>query len=162
MELAVREVPAWNELLDLQEKRTQNPDRRARFAFVRPALSPDQQVRDAFFESLRDVKNRAHEPWVLEGLEYLHHPLRASTSVKYIRPSLDLLQEIQRTGDIFFPKRWTDATLGGHSSAQAARVVKTFLETLPASYPDRLRRIVLASADDLFRGADLRGSRDRR
>ena len=27
-----------------------------------------------------------------------------------------MLREIQRTGDIFFPKRWMDATLGGHSS----------------------------------------------
>ena len=31
-----------------------------------------------------------------------------------------MLREIQRTGDIFFPKRWTDTTLGGHSSASAA------------------------------------------
>ena len=39
-----------------------------------------------------------------------------------------LLREIQRTGDIFFPKRWMDATLSGHQSASAARVVSAFLE----------------------------------
>ena len=35
-ELAVRGVPAWQEILDLQLERTENPDRKARFAFVRP------------------------------------------------------------------------------------------------------------------------------
>ena len=57
---------------------------------------------------------------MLEGLCYLHHPLRAAASEKYIPPSLDMLREIQRTGDIFFPKRWIDATLGGHSSPPSA------------------------------------------
>jgi aminopeptidase N len=157
LELAVRDVPAWNEILDGQLERTSNPDRKARFAFVRPALSPDQSVRDAFFESLRDVANRRREPWVLEALSYLHHPLRAQASEKYIAHSLEMLREIQRTGDIFFPKRWMDATLSGHSSASAAHVVKTFVSALPPGYPDRLRRIVLSSADDLFRAAAFEG-----
>ena len=66
-------------------------------------------------------------------------------------PSLELLREIQRTGDIFFPKRWMDATLSGHQSASAARVVSEFLERLPEEYPERLRRVILSSADDLMR-----------
>jgi aminopeptidase N len=57
----------------------------------------------------------------------------------------------QRTGDIFFPKRWMDATLSGQRSPEAARPVRSFLDKLPSSYPDRLRRIVLSSADDLLR-----------
>lgn len=151
--LALRAVPAWKEILDLQEEATKNPDRKAQFAFVRPALSPDQAVRDAFFDSLADGKNRRREPWVLEGLSFLHHPLRAASSDQYIPRSLALLREIQQTGDIFFPKRWMDATLSGHRSASAARMVTTFVATLPADYPDRLRRIILSAADDLFRAA---------
>jgi aminopeptidase N len=151
LELAVRGVPAWREILDGQLERTTNPDRKARFAFVRPALSPDEAARDVFFDSLGDVSNRRREPWVLEGLAYLHHPLRAPASEKYIPRALAMLREIQRTGDIFFPKRWMDATLSGHSSASAAQVVATFVSTLPAAYPDRLRRIILSSADDLLR-----------
>ena len=89
---------------------------------------------------------------MLEGLRYLHHPLRAASSEKYVPPSLEMLREIQQTGDIFFPKRWMDATLSGHSSASAARMVTTFLAELPPDYPDRLRRIILSAADDLFRG----------
>jgi aminopeptidase N len=151
LELAVRETPDWREILDQQLARTENPDRKARLAFVIPALSPDQSTRDAFFERLKDVKNRRREPWVLEGLTYLHHPLRAAASEKYIGVSLDMLREIQRTGDIFFPKRWTDATLSGHSSASAARLVEDFISALPADYPDRLRRVLLSSSDDLLR-----------
>jgi aminopeptidase N len=152
-ELAVRDVPAGQEILDLQLERTENPDRKARFAFVRPALSHDQRVRDAFFERLGDVQQRRREPWVIEGLSYLHHPLRAESSRHHIPRSLAMLRDIQRTGDIFFPKRWMDATLSGHSSASAAQMVRTFLAALPPDYPERLRRIILSSADDLFRAA---------
>jgi aminopeptidase N len=90
---------------------------------------------------------------VLQALAYLHHPLRAAASERYIPASLGMLPELQRTGDIFFPKRWTDATLSGHRSAGAARLVRTFLDELPEGYPERLRRIVLSSADDLFRAS---------
>ena len=152
-ELAVRGVAQWQEILDGQFARIENPDRKARFAFVRPALSPDQAVRDAFFERLGNVQNRRREPWVLEGLSYLHHPLRAAASRTYIPASLAMLAEIQRTGDIFFPKRWMDATLSGHSSASAALMVTNFIAELPPQYPDRLRRIILSSTDELFRAA---------
>jgi aminopeptidase N len=155
-ELAVREVPGWRLLLQQQIERTQNPDRKARLQFVVPALASDPAERDRFFASLADVANRRREPWVLDGLRYLHHPLRAAASVKYVRPSLDLLQEIQQTGDIFFPKRWMDSTLNGHRSPEAARVVQAFLDRAPLSYPDRLRRIILSSADDLFRATGQR------
>jgi aminopeptidase N len=152
-ELAVREVPGWRDMLLQQVERTQNPDRKARLQFVIPALSADAAERDRFFASLSDVANRRHEPWVLDGLRYLHHPLRAAASAKYIRPGLELLQQVQQTGDIFFPTRWTDMTLWGHRSPAAAAVVRRFLDEAPAGYPDRLRRIILTSADDLFRAS---------
>ena len=151
LELAVREVPGWDRILDEQQGLILNPDRKAQFEFVRPALSADAATRDAFFTRLSDVKNRRREAWVLQAVGYLNHPLRAQASEKYITPSLELLSEIQRTGDIFFPKRWTDATLSGHQSASAARRVSDFLEKLPANYQERLRRIILSSSDDLIR-----------
>jgi aminopeptidase N len=142
-------------MLDEQYARTKNPDRKAQFAFVRPALSADPAERDRWFAALADVANRRREPWVLEGLRYLHHPLRESTSEKYIEPSLLMLREIQRTGDIFFPKRWTDASLGGYQSPQEAATVRAFIEHLPEDYPPRLRWVLLSSADQLFRAAAL-------
>lgn len=154
--LAVRGVRGSEEILSEQIARTQNPDRKAQMEFVRPALSSDEKTRDAFFASLRDVKNRRRETWVLEAVALLHHPLRATSGEKYIRPSLELVREIQRTGDIFFPKRWTDATLSGHSTRAAAQTVRAFLEALPEDYPSRLRLVLLSSADDLFRASALR------
>ena len=100
-----------------------------------PALSADAAVREKWFEALKDVANRRREPWVLDGLEYLHHPRRAAVSAKYVRPSLDLLWEIQKTGDIFFPKRWMDATLGGYRAPFVATTVRDFLAAAPPSYP---------------------------
>jgi aminopeptidase N len=152
LDLAVRSAPDAASILDQQRNRIMNPDRKARFEFVMPALSESQATRDAWFESLKNVNNRRREPWVLEGLSYLHHPLRAAQSEKYIRPSLDLLVEIQRTGDIFFPTRWMNATLNGHNTAAAAGVVREFLAK-QRDYPIRLRRIILQAADELFRAA---------
>ena len=153
LELAVRDVPRATGILTTQLGRMENPDRKARFAFVMPALSSDAAERERWFLALKDVANRRREPWVLEGLDYLHHPLRAAQSAKYVRPSLDLLWDIQKTGDIFFPKRWMDTTLGGYGNADTAGDVRRFLASLPAHYPERLRNIILSSADELFRAA---------
>jgi aminopeptidase N len=151
LQLAVREVDGWKEILAEQLGRIENPDRKERFEFVMPVLSADPKEREAWFRSLADGKNRRREPWVLEGLRFLHHPLRARTAVGFVAPSLDMLQEIQKTGDIFFPNAWLNATLGGHSSPEAAAIVRRFLATLPPDYPERLKNITLQSADGLFR-----------
>lgn len=151
-ELAVRDIPETKQMIEIQLQRIKSPDRKARFEFVLPALSADQQIRDDFFESLKDDKNRAHEPWVLTGLRYLHHPLRAQQSQKYLTESLELVEEIQRTGDIFFPKRWLDATFGGHNSVEAAAIVDEFLKE-KENYPNRLRGKILQSTDLLFRAS---------
>ncbi len=150
LELAVREVPAWNEILQTQLDRTQNPDRKARFAFVMPALSADPRTREQAFDRLRRVENRRREPWVLESLAYLNHPLRESHARRFVGPSLELLREIQRTGDIFFPGRWMEAALNGHQSAEAAAAVRDFLGR-ELQYPQRLRWTILSAADDLLK-----------
>ncbi|MGD8867502.1 MAG: M1 family aminopeptidase [Gemmatimonadales bacterium] len=153
-ELAVRQVTNWERILQQQRQRIENPDRRRRFEFVEPALSADPMVRERFFASLAQVENREHEPWVIDAVGYLHHPLRASESEKFIRPSLELLQEIQVTGDIFFPKNWLDATLGRRNTPAAAAIVRGFLQRHP-DYPPRLTAKILQSADDLFRAVEI-------
>ena len=152
MELAVREAPAWEEILKTQLDRTENPDRKARLAFVAPALSADPAVRDRAFARFRFVENRRREPWVLESLQYLNHPLREKHAERFVQPALDLLREIQQTGDIFFPGRWMDSTLWGHRSPEMAKTVREFLAANP-QYPQRLTWTILRSADELFRVA---------
>jgi len=152
LELAVREPPGWEEILRTQLERTQNPDRKARFAFVVPALSADPAVRERAFARFRFVENRRREPWVLESLQYLNHPLREAHARQFVRPALDLLREIRDTGDIFFPTRWMESTLWGHRSPEVAKTVRDFLASQP-NYPERLRWTILTAADELFRAA---------
>ena len=134
----------------MQLARTENPDNLRKLEFIAPSLSADPQVRDEFFASLADEANRATESWVLDALGNLHHPVRTGVSEHYILPSLELLQEIQVTGDIFFPKRWLDATLGNYSSSSAVTTVRTFLDERP-DYNAQLRMKILQAADMLFR-----------
>ncbi len=108
--LALRGVEGSERRLDEQEGDIKNADRLARFRFVRPSLSQSQEAQDALFMSLSDADNRAIEPWVLDAMSNLHSPLRCG-SPQLILPALELLEEIQETGDIFFPGRWLDATL---------------------------------------------------
>jgi aminopeptidase N len=152
MELAVREVPRWKEILDTQLARTQNPDRRDRLAFVMPALSADPAERERSFERFRVLENRRREVWVQDSLQYLNHPLRAQHGQRFVAPALQMLREIQRTGDIFFPTRWMERTLWGHRSADVAAAVRTFLAR-QKDYPLRLRWTILSTADELFRAS---------
>jgi len=152
--LAVRDYADDKTVLAQQLRRIPNPDRRQRLQFLQPALSADVQVRDAFFASLRKEENREKESWVQDALTYLHHPLRHHTSEKYLPESLALLAEIQRTGDIFFPHNWLQASLGTYQSPEAARVVRAFLQEHP-NYNPKLKGKILQAADNLFRAEKL-------
>jgi aminopeptidase N len=148
--LAIRLPGRAEAIVERQLQRIENPDNRRRFEFVAPSLSADRAVRDAFFESLRDARNRETESWVVDALENLHHPSRIHESEAYIRPSLELLQEIQVTGDIFFPTQWLVATLENHRSSSAVATVRGFLDERP-DYNPQLRMKILQAADLLFR-----------
>lgn len=137
-----------------QQARITNPDRKKRLDFLMPALSLDEKERDMFFNSLHERSNRQKEAWVTVGLSYLNHPLRQSTSVKYLPESLNLLEEIQKTGDIFFPQSWLGSVFGSYQSKQAAQVVRDFIKTHP-NYNPKLKGKILQAADNVFRAEKL-------
>ena len=149
--LAVRGVAGADDILERQAERIENPDRLARFTFVRPALSADPAEREAFFDGLRDPANREREPWVLAAVGYLHHPVRAAHARRFIRPSLELVEEIQRTGDIFFPSSWLDATLGEHNSPRlptsSAGSSMGWARTTHAGYERRFCNLLICCSD---------------
>lgn len=153
-ELALKIPDSAEEILARQLTNISNPDRIESYKFVMPALSKEKPVRDAFFESLSKAENRKVEPRVLQAIEYLHHPLRADQSLNYIKSSLEMLEEIQLTGDIFFPINWLGATLRGHQSIQAKEIVEKFLTENP-DYPANLKGKILQSADLLFRAVEI-------
>jgi aminopeptidase N len=141
-------------VLQQQIDRITNEERKNRLRFLTPALSTNVQDRDNFFHALQDRKNRQKESWVNEALAYLHHPLRQATSVKYLPESLELLEEIQKTGDIFFPQSWLSATFGSYQTKEAYQVVQVFLKNHP-TYNANLKDKILQATDNLYRNQKL-------
>lgn len=150
IELSLRDYPNSEQILSEQLSRITDPDRKAKMKFIIPSVSTDSKVRDEFFESLKKEENRQQEIWVRTGLYYLNHPLRAKYSIKYLQTSLEMLEEIQKTGDIFFPKNWLVYTIGRYNSAEAAEIVTKFLDSNP-DYNKSLKAKILQLSDILFR-----------
>ncbi len=152
--LAIWNYPGYPEILTEQLGRIQNKDRRDRLQYLLPSLSNEQAVRDSFFMTLSSAAARRKEAWVLAALANLHHPARGGASEKYLPASLDWLADIQRTGDVFFPQNWLQASLGPYQTTTVAEVVRRFLMDHP-DYNPKLRAKILQSADNLFRAEKL-------
>ena len=151
-ELALHRPEKYEDIIKTQRKRINNPDRLRQFDFISQAVTPDTLQMDAFFQSLLKAENRRIEPWAASALAYLNHPLRQPYSVKYIRPGLEVLEEVQRTGDIFFPKNWVSALLRNHKSKEAYQEVQAFFEAHPG-YSPLLTNKILQAAWPLYREA---------
>ena len=151
-ELALHRPGKYEDIIKTQRERINNPDRLRQFDFISQAVTPDTLQMDAFFQSLLKAENRRIEPWAASALAYLNHPLRQPYSVKYIRPGLEILQEVQRTGDIFFPKNWVSALLRNHKSKEAYQEVQAFFEAHPG-YSPLLTNKILQAAWPLYREA---------
>ena len=149
-ELSLHRPEMYESIRNTQRERITNPDRRRQFDFIVQAVTPDTLQMDAFFQSLMKAENRRIEPWAASALAYLNHPLRQAYSVKYIRPGLEVLQEVQRTGDIFFPKNWASALLRNHKSKEAYQEVQAFFEAHPG-YSPLLKNKILQAAWPLYR-----------
>lgn len=150
MTLAVYGHPKSDQILTEERTRISNPDKLARFDFLLPALSQKEYERDALFESFREASNREKESWVLSACGYIHHPLRQASAIKHLPLALALLEDIQKTGDIFFPKRWASVTAGQYTSPEAAKIVSGFLNENP-DYNPILENKILQATDDLMR-----------
>jgi aminopeptidase N len=127
-----------------------NEDRKSKFRFVLPSLSNSSKVRHSEMLSFNKPENRENESWVLNSLYYIHHPLRQQNSINSLRGCLDLLPEIQKTGDIFVPKDWLENTIAQYWSEDALVVLNTFLSENP-QLSIELRSKLLQSADNLIR-----------
>ncbi len=145
-ELALHMPERQEEIMRVQRSRIVNPDRVREFDFVAQVITPDTLAMDEAFERLLKPENRSVEPWAEKALTYLNHPLREGYAVKYIRPGLEVLEEVQRTGDIFFPKKWARALLRHHHSEEAQREVEAFFAAHP-DYSPLLKSKILQVVD---------------
>ena len=148
--LAVMRPAQWREILTVQRARLKNADAQREFDFVSRACNPDTLVQQQLFDSLLQRENRSVEPWAQAMLALLNAPTREPYSNRYLLPGLDALEEIQKTGDIFFPGSWLSALLAGHKSPEARQIVRQWIAAHP-HYPTPLMNKLKENAYYLLR-----------
>jgi aminopeptidase N len=133
-QLAIHMPQRAADIVAIQRSRLTSQNLIKEYDFVAPSVSASQCERDSVFESLLKVENRGVEPWVRTSLANLNHRLRRAEAVKYLKPGLEVLEEIKNTGDIFFPKSWLMSLFSGHERAAVAQAIDEFL----CAHPDYL------------------------
>jgi aminopeptidase N len=151
LELAIRFPKDWETIIGKARKRIKGSDVLLRFNFIANAVNSSEVDRDKFFASLLNFSNRKNEPWVIDALKYLNHPLREKESEKYLMKGLEILPEIQRTGDIFFPKSWLTSLLYGHKSKEAYAIVQKYKNGEGKKIAPTLMLKLLQASDNLRR-----------
>jgi len=142
-QLMLRFPDRASEIRGIQAGRITNPDRKEAFLYISQACSADRSERDAFFESLLHASTRGAESRVTAALSLLNSPLHPrEESVSRIRPALDALEEVQRTGDIFFPSTWCSALLENHTSEAAAEKISGFISDNPGMNPLLMTKVL--------------------
>ena len=127
--LAVMRPDMWEVILDTQRTRPLTDDQRREFDFISRACNPDTLVQQKLFNELLQAENRRVEPWARDMLALLNDPTREPFNNRYLVTGLDALEEVQRTGDIFFPGYWLSGLLSGHKSDAAKRFVRQWIDT---------------------------------
>ena len=147
-ELAMRDTANYKDIVNRGREVIKSVDRLKEFNYIIRAVNPNKATRDSLFALFVSGKEREIEPWCQVALGYLNHPLLQQQAIGYIRPALDALGDVQRTGDIFFPKGWIQAVLRGHKSKAAADSGKQFLQETP-TYQDLMTKKILQSVGHL-------------
>ena len=148
--LVLRNPERYEEMKSYIPQLIKNGDMLKRFEYVYPSLSGDKSVRDSVFNALLDEKNRVNEVWVGESLRWLNHPKRRAEAEDYVERILSEVEEIQVTGDIFFPANWLQAGLSGHNGKNAYTMLLQFIDNHP-NYPNNLKLKILVHTDHLRR-----------
>ena len=149
-ELSLRYPERYDTIVTTQRERIADEERRRKFDFIIRAVNPSVEAQERLFKELLEPENRRIEPWTATTISYLSHPLRDKESAKYIYEGLNELREVQRTGDIFFPRNWVGALLENHRSAEAYNELERWLKE-NADYPQLLRNKILQAAHPLRR-----------
>ena len=139
--LAVMLPQQWQQVLKVQRARLKNEDQQREFDFISRACNPDTQVQQQLFNELLRAENRRVEPWARDMLALLNDPTREPFSNCYIVQGLDALEDVQRTGDIFFPGYWLSGLLSGHNSNEAKAIVRQWIEVHPDLEPALMNKL---------------------
>ncbi len=125
-----------------------------RSAFVAGAGRAAAPVKQTYFDRyFRDTT--LNEDWATASLRAFNSGDQSSLTMRYLVPSLDSLQWIQKNRRIFYLGSWLNSFVGGQRSAEALRDIDSFLERRP-NLPLDLRQKILQSRDDLERTVKIR------
>jgi aminopeptidase N len=143
--LAIMRPEEWQRIIDTERGHLTSDLLRQEFDYVSRACTPDHSSQLSLFNALLKPENRQHEPWALHVLRLLNADVREPGSNVYIPSSLNSLEYLQQTSDIFFSSDWLAALLAGHKSAEARQQVEQFLRDKPDLRP-QLRNKILEAA----------------
>ena len=151
--LAIMRPAEWRHIISTQRARLKSKDMIREFDFVSRACNPSLSTQRSLFRSLLLKENRTVEPWAQNLLALLSCQAREPQNNEFITPGLMALEEIQRTGDIFFPANWLNALLAAHKSKEAKRLVEEFIGSHPG-YPQALKNKIMEAAYGVMRSKD--------
>ncbi|CAN5628055.1 aminopeptidase N [soil metagenome] len=142
-------------LLAAEQARDSTPEA-GRMAFIAGAAVPTAAVKAAYWRRYFDDAS-LNEEWVTASLGAFNHELHADISIEYLRPALERAEWLRDNRRIFFLPRWLEAFIGGHSSADALRIIDEHLAANP-DLPGDVRRRILQSRDGLERAVRIRAA----
>ena len=125
--LAILRPQECDSILDKQRQWLKSDQLREEFDYVSRACNPDENAQRTLFNQLLKPENRKHEPWALHVLRLLSADVREPQNNVYIPASLESLEYIQQTSDIFFANNWLTALFEGHKSREALSDAEKFL-----------------------------------
>lgn len=118
-----------------------NPALIEEFDYVSRGARPGVEAAKETFESLLIPANRTTEPWATALLGLLADETRGTYTLGFIAPALTAMEDIRRTGAIFFPANWAAALLPGYRSAEAGALLREWLDRNPDYRPALVRKI---------------------
>ena len=159
--LAMMKPQQWRQIINTQRSRLTDGDLRREFDYVSQACNPSQVEQLNQFQTMLELyklqqfttqttngnqqTSPGPEPWVVQKLALLCHDQRQPQNLLYLKPGLSILENLQKTGGIFFPTHWLQALLENRTDSEARREVDRFLSENP-DMPSYLRRKILEHA----------------
>lgn len=128
-QLMLRFPERYAHIRGIQAGRITNPDRKETFDFVSRACNGSSAECGEFFRYLLTTEGRSIESRTTRALSMLGSPLRDNQPDGYIIPGLEIIETVQREGDIFFPQQWCGALLNGHDETVADSLISCFLDS---------------------------------
>lgn len=128
-QLMLRFPERYAHIRGIQAGRITNPDRKETFDFVSRACNGSSAECEEFFRYLLTTEGRSVESRTTRALSMLGSPLRDNQPDGYIIPGLEIIETVQREGDIFFPQQWCGALLNGHDENVADSLISCYLDT---------------------------------